>query len=64
MLECYTVNGAHEMKMEDIIGSIKVGKKADMVVMEQNLLMCDPKTIAQTKICYTIMDGNIVYKGD
>ena len=64
MLECYTVNGAHEMKMEDIIGSIKVGKKADMVVMEQNLLTCDPKTIAQTKICYTIMDGNIVYKGD
>lgn len=62
MLECYTINGAYEMKMEDMIGSIQVGKKADMVVLEQNILTCDPKTIAQTKVCCTIMNGDIVYQ--
>lgn len=62
MLECYTVNGAFEMKMENWIGTIEVGKKADMVVLEKNILECDVKSIAETKVCYTIMNGNIVYK--
>ena len=35
--------------------TIQVGKKADMVVLEQNILTCDPKTIAQTKVCCTII---------
>lgn len=62
MLECYTVNGAFEMKMEDLIGTIEAGKKADMVILEQNILDCDIKSIAETKVCCTIVDGNIVYQ--
>ncbi|MCR5033999.1 MAG: amidohydrolase [Clostridia bacterium] len=63
MLECYTTNGAFEMKMEDLIGTIEVGKKADMVVLEQNILDCPVKTISETKICCTIMNGEVVYEG-
>ena len=63
MLECYTTNGAFEMRMEDSIGTLEVGKKADLVVLEQDILTCDPKTIADTKVVYTIMNGKIVYQG-
>lgn len=63
MLACYTSNGAYEMKMEDMIGTLEVGKKADMVVLSQDILNCEPKTIAQTNIEYTIMNGEIVYEG-
>lgn len=62
MLECYTINGAFEMMMEDLVGSIEVGKKADLVVLDQNILTCDPTQIVDTKICYTISDGRIVYE--
>lgn len=62
MLEVYTVNGAYEMMMEDKIGTIEVGKKADLVVLGQDILHCDPKTIAQTEIFYTIVDGKVVYE--
>lgn len=63
MLQCYTVNGAYEMKMEDLVGSIAVGKKADLAVLEHSILDCDAKEIAQTKVCCTIMNGKIVYEG-
>lgn len=62
MLACYTVNGAYEMMMEDIIGTIEAGKKADLVVLSRDILNCNPKSIAQTDIEYTIMDGDIVYQ--
>lgn len=63
MLEVYTINGAKQMRMEDKIGTLEVGKKADMVVLDQNIVACDPKVIADTKIFYTIMNGNIVFEG-
>ncbi len=33
----YTINGAYQLHMEDQIGSIRVGKFADFVVLDQNL---------------------------
>ena len=34
-LRCYTYNGAYQMRMEDQVGSIAVGKKADLVFLEK-----------------------------
>lgn len=61
MLEAYTKNVAYENFMDDEIGTIEVGKKADLVVLGQNILTCDPKTISDTEIVYTISDGRVVY---
>lgn len=61
MLKCYTINGAIEMKMEDLIGTIETGKKADLVVLGQDILNCDKRAISETEVCMTIMDGRIVY---
>ena len=63
MLEVYTVNGAKQMRMEDKIGSLEIGKKADLVVLENDLLNCDVHAISTTKVVYTIVDGKVVYKG-
>lgn len=62
-LEAYTKNVAFENYMEDQVGTIEVGKKADLVVLDQNILTCDPKAISDTTILYTISDGRIVYTG-
>lgn len=64
MLKAYTVNGAYAMKMDDLFGTIEVGKKADLVVLGKNILNCDVRCIADTKVCCTIMNGDIVYQAE
>lgn len=63
MLEAYTKNVAYQNFMDDIIGTVEVGKKADLVVLDQNILEVDPKKISDSKVLYTISDGRIVYEG-
>lgn len=61
MLKMYTSNGAYAAFMDDRSGTIQVGKQADLVVLGQNLLTCDVKSISDTEVVYTISDGRIVY---
>ncbi|OUO92187.1 amidohydrolase [Gordonibacter sp. An232A] len=63
MLEAYTKNVAYQNFMEDIVGTIEVGKRADLVVLDQNILEADPKKISDSKVLYTVSDGRIVYEG-
>lgn len=64
IIEAYTINNAYEMRLEDKIGSIEVGKYADLTIYEQNLFEIDPYTIHDVKIYETIMDGVTRYKKD
>lgn len=62
MLEAYTKNAAYQNFMEDLVGSIEVGKRADLVVLDQNILEVEPNKISSSKVMYTISDGRIVYE--
>ncbi len=62
VIEAYTINNAYEMRLEDKIGSIEVGKYADLTIFEENLFEIDPYTIHNVKIHETIMDGVTRYK--
>ncbi|WP_257347356.1 amidohydrolase [Pseudalkalibacillus decolorationis] len=64
MLQSFTKNVAYQLFREDDLGSIKVGKKADIVVLGQDITKSDPKDISETKVAYTIVDGKIVYEGE
>ena len=33
----FTIDAAYQLRMEDEIGSIEVGKKADLIVLDQNI---------------------------
>lgn len=63
LLEAYTKNDAYQNFMDDIIGTVEVGKFADLVVLDTNILEVDPKEISSAKVVYTISDGRIVYEG-
>ena len=43
-------------------GSLEIGKSGDMVVLTKNILIVDEKDILKTKVLYTIINGEIVYK--
>jgi predicted amidohydrolase YtcJ len=62
MIRGYTVDAAYQLHMEDEIGTLEVGKKADLVVLDGNLFEIDTYDIHNTQVIMTVMDGDIVYE--
>ena len=46
-----------------MVGTIEVGKKADLVALDQDILAIDPAQISDAKVLYTISNGRVVYTG-
>lgn len=57
----YTIGGAKMLGIEDEVGTIEVGKKADLILLSQNLFEIDPVEIPKTKVLGTMFDGRIVH---
>jgi predicted amidohydrolase YtcJ len=64
LVKGFTIDAAYQLHMEDEIGSIEVGKKADLVVLDQDIFSIDPYSIHKTEIVLTVMDGDVVYERD
>ena len=58
----FTIDAAYQLHMEDQIGSLEVGKKADLVVLDQDIFAVDPYSIHKTAVELTMFDGDIVYE--
>lgn len=56
-LYAMTMGAAYLLRLEEEVGSISIGKKADMVVLEQDPLEIDPKKLKDIKIITTIAEG-------
>ena len=61
MIEAVTLNGAYQLKCEDKLGSITVGKQADLVVLDLDIIACKPENIADTKVLKTMVGGEWVF---
>lgn len=61
-LKASTLGAAYVLGLEDKIGSVEVGKLADLVVLEENLFDIPNEKISGTKILITMFNGNIVFE--
>ena len=61
-IEGYTLGAAYSVHREHEEGSIKPGKLADLIILNQNLFAIDPRKIAETQVLMTIVGGKIVYQ--
>ncbi len=61
-IELYTLGSAYAEFQEDRKGSIKVGKLADLVVLDKNLFEVPAKEILNARVDLTLVDGKIVYE--
>lgn len=61
-LWAYTYGGAYQLEREDILGSLEVGKLADITVIDKNIFKADPSEYRSIEALLTIVDGKIVYE--
>ncbi|NHE59980.1 amidohydrolase [Cyclobacterium plantarum] len=61
-LRSYTLDAAYGAFEENIKGSLEVGKVADFVVFDRNIMEIPETEIQQTKVVLTVINGEIVYK--
>jgi predicted amidohydrolase YtcJ len=63
-LRAYTAWAAHQMFMDDRIGSIETGKAADLAVWDTDLYRADLEDIKDMQCEMTLLDGEVVYEAE
>jgi len=61
-LRCLTLWGAYAAFEEDIKGSISVGKLADLVVLDDDLMTAPENKLHRIQVLMTIIGGDIAYQ--
>ena len=61
MFYAYTRNSARAMNLESI-GTIAPGKRADLVLLDRDVLTISPEEMRDTKILWTMVGGKTVYR--
>jgi predicted amidohydrolase YtcJ len=66
MIAAYTINGARHLNQEATTGSIEPGKKADLAVLDRNIVELyesgHAMGIAETKVDLTLFEGEVIYR--
>lgn len=63
-LEAFTVNAARAMGLDAETGSIAVGKSADFVVLDRDVIAGSPDEIIDGRVLETWFAGRVVYRAD
>lgn len=61
MFYAYTRNSAHAMNL-DSIGEIAAGKRADLVLLDRDVLTISPDEMRDAKVLWTMVAGKTVYR--
>ena len=66
VLDAYTINGARYLARDNEAGSIEIGKSADFIMLDRNILALSdagkPDDVAGTQVLETWFMGKLVYK--
>lgn len=61
MIAAYTINAARALRLEAKVGSIEVGKLADLVVLDHDPIETPAAELMQIGVMQTVFNGEIVY---
>ena len=60
-LKLFITNGAYYCGLEDVVGSLKAGKQADLAVLDKDILSVPSKEIMNIKVTRTYIGGKVVH---
>jgi hypothetical protein len=61
-IKAYTIDAAYHLRWDKIIGSVEVGKRADLIVVERNLFESTTDEIAEANVLLTMVNGKVVHE--
>jgi hypothetical protein len=65
-IDAYTINAAHALQQADLVGSLEKGKRADFIIIDQDIIKLAKSggadRISDTKVLETWFDGEKVYQ--
>jgi hypothetical protein len=61
-IKAYTIEAARQLRWDNIIGSLEVGKRADLIVLDRNPFNSKTDEIAEINILATMMNGKVVHE--
>lgn len=64
MLKAATYNAAYQNNAEETTGSLEVGKEANIVVLDKNIMDIDQFKISKTNVLKTFYNGNAIYEAE
>jgi hypothetical protein len=64
VLRAITMNSSYELHQDQATGSLEVGKFADLIVLDRNVLKIPAEEIAEVKVLQTVVGGRVVYQAD
>jgi len=62
MIKSFTANNSYALFLDDVTGTIEVGKYADLVIIDQDLFSINPLDIGGVRVLKTIFRGEVVYE--
>ncbi|EOP12364.1 MULTISPECIES: amidohydrolase [Bacillus] len=60
-IDAYTIKPAKALGLDNITGSIEVGKSADMVLLDEDITKMSADKIPNAKVLVTVLQGELVY---
>jgi predicted amidohydrolase YtcJ len=57
-----TLGAAYQIRLDALVGSVEVGKLADLIVLDKNIFDVDPHDIHTATVTMTMMNGKVFLK--
>ena len=61
-LRAHTINVAYQAHLEDVTGSIEVGKSAEMALLDSDIEAVPAEQIQDIRVLETVFKGKTVYR--
>ncbi len=62
MIQAYTINAAYQLHAEKELGTLEIGKAADLIMLDQNPFESQQEKLHRIRPVMTMMGGKIVYR--
>ncbi|WP_143492155.1 amidohydrolase [Pseudomonas sp. B28(2017)] len=61
VLRSITLNAAEQLKLDAVLGSVEVGKFADLIVLDKNFMQVPEEELGRNDVLLTLVGGKVVW---